>query len=128
MNAADPIDRLLTEQVAYYDARAAEYDEKRRLARGGDELVDRVLAPAGRVLFVDDAYRTADELVEGAASEVVQRTLRDGRQFRAVKVPHTAPSLQAQLAKLGWDIAVQQTAGQFFWGAGTRARGSVRSR
>ncbi len=84
-------------------------------------LVDDCLAPAGRVFFADDAYRTPDELVEGAASSTIRRRLRDGTAYRAVKVPHTPRELQRRLASLGWDVTVHPTEGPFFWGAGGRA-------
>ncbi len=51
-------------------------------------LVDRCLKHDGRVAFVDDAYRTAEELIEGEHSEIIRRHLIDGTPFRAVKVPH----------------------------------------
>jgi demethylmenaquinone methyltransferase/2-methoxy-6-polyprenyl-1,4-benzoquinol methylase len=85
------------------------------------ELVDACLAPNGRVFFVDDAYRTPDELVEGAESSTIRRRLRDGSAHRAVKVPHTPQELQARLTRLGWDITVSSSSGPFFWGAGARA-------
>jgi demethylmenaquinone methyltransferase/2-methoxy-6-polyprenyl-1,4-benzoquinol methylase len=84
-------------------------------------LVDDCLAPDGRVLFVDDAYRTPDELVEGPNSSTIRRRLGDGTAYRAVKVPHTTQGLEERLARLGWDIDVHPTAGPFFWGAGRRA-------
>jgi demethylmenaquinone methyltransferase/2-methoxy-6-polyprenyl-1,4-benzoquinol methylase len=84
-------------------------------------LVNDALATGGRVLFVDDAYRTPDELIEGEASSTIRRRLNDGTAHRAVKVPHTAADLQVRLAGIGWRIAVTQTAGPFFWGAGGRA-------
>ncbi len=85
-------------------------------------MIAAALAPGGRVFFVDDSYRPAEELIEGAASATVQRRLKDGTPFRAVKVPHRAPDLQARLGELGWEIAVTQTAGAFYWGAGVHAR------
>lgn len=84
-------------------------------------LVDDCLTPGGRVLFVDDAFRTPDELIEGEASATIRRRLKDGTAFRAVKVPHVPAELEARLAALGWDIRVTGTAGPFFWGAGGRA-------
>jgi SAM-dependent methyltransferase len=84
-------------------------------------LLDDCLVPGGRVLFVDDAYRPSDELVEGAGSSAVRRRLSDGTAHRAVKVPHTPRALEARLAQLGWDIEVCQAKGQFYWGAGGRA-------
>ena len=93
------------------------------LARFADfwSLVADCLKPQGRVLFIDDAYRTADELIEGRGSEVIERRLRDGTAFRAIKVPHTPEELERRLADLGWRISVTPVAGPFFWGAGGRA-------
>jgi SAM-dependent methyltransferase len=83
-------------------------------------LVDDCLVPGGRVLFVDDAHRSPDELIEGAASSTIQRRLSDGSAHRAVKVPHEPGMLEHRLAQLGWDIEVAAD-GPFFWGAGGRA-------
>ena len=82
-------------------------------------LVEECLVPAGRVFFVDDAYRTPDE---GDEEAVVRRRLDDGSSYRVVKVPHTAPGLERRLRELGWAIAVTQTSGPFYWGAGGRAQ------
>jgi demethylmenaquinone methyltransferase/2-methoxy-6-polyprenyl-1,4-benzoquinol methylase len=79
------------------------------------------LKPGGRVAFVDDAYRTADELIEGDRSSTIRRHLKDGTAFRAVKVPHTAEGLQERLARLGWDFTVTPLRGPFFWGVGRKA-------
>jgi demethylmenaquinone methyltransferase/2-methoxy-6-polyprenyl-1,4-benzoquinol methylase len=87
-------------------------------------LVGRSLKPGGRVAFVDDAYRTADELVEGEDSSVIERHLTDGVAFRAIKVPHTPESLERRLRRIGWDVTVEPLMGPFFWGAGTRAAGA----
>jgi trans-aconitate methyltransferase len=84
--------------------------------------VGRCLRDDGRVFFVDDAYRTPDELIEGEESATVQRKLEDGTAFRAVKVPHTAQELESRLARLGWDVQVHESSGPFYWGAGGRRR------
>ena len=60
------------------------------------DLVARALKPGGRVAFVDDAFRTPDELIEGEESATIQRRLNDGTAFRAVKVPHTADPSSAR--------------------------------
>ena len=84
-------------------------------------LVDDCLARCGRVLFVDDAFRTPDELIEGERSSVIRRRLTNGRTYRAVKVPHAPEELERRLAELGWRIRVQRSAfGPFFWGVGGR--------
>jgi SAM-dependent methyltransferase len=84
-------------------------------------LVDDCLAPGGRVFFADDAYRTPDELVDGAASSTIRRRLSDGTAYRAVKVRHTTRELEARLRRLGWDITVSTAVGPCFWGEGGRA-------
>jgi SAM-dependent methyltransferase len=81
-------------------------------------LVAECLTPGGRVFFVDDAYRTPDELSEGESSSTVRRRLEDGTAFRAVKVPHTPVELERRLTELGWRIEVHQTSGRLFWGSG----------
>jgi SAM-dependent methyltransferase len=85
------------------------------------ELIDAALKPGGRVFFADDAFRTADELIDGEESSTIERRLGDGTRHRIVKVPHAAPDLEERLRQLGWDIAVPQTSGPFYWGAGGRS-------
>ncbi len=86
-------------------------------------LVAECLKPGGRVLFVDDAYRTREEMLEGAESAMIRRRLTDGTPFRAVKVPHTPEELERRLDELGWRIRVTRGSCEpfFFWGAGARA-------
>lgn len=83
-------------------------------------LVADCLRPQGRVFFADDAYRTADELVEGPSSSTVRRQVPDGTAYRLVKVPHQPADLERRLQQLGWNIKVTATAGPFYWGAGRR--------
>lgn len=80
------------------------------------------LKPEGRVFFVDDAYRTADELIEGEESSTIRRRLTNGSAFRIVKVAHRPADLERRLERLGWDIETRAT-GPFYWGAGRRASG-----
>lgn len=84
-------------------------------------LVDDCLEPAGRVFFVDDAFRTPEELIEGEASSTIRRRVSNGMSYRAVKVPYRPANLEEQLASLGWRFSVTQTSGPFFWGAGSRS-------
>jgi SAM-dependent methyltransferase len=81
-------------------------------------VVRDCLKPDGRVFFVDDGYRTDDELIFGESSSTIRRRLEDGTEYRIVKVAHRPGELQQRLARLGWTIEVRQTAGPFFWGAG----------
>ncbi|GAA0898863.1 class I SAM-dependent methyltransferase [Pseudonocardia zijingensis] len=83
-------------------------------------LVADCLEPGGRVFFVDDAYRTPEELIEGEASAAVLRRLTDGTPHRAVKVPHRPDELADRLARIGWRVDVRATTtGPFYWGAGS---------
>jgi SAM-dependent methyltransferase len=84
-------------------------------------LVADCLEPDGRVLFVDDGYRTPDELIDGESSSTIRRRLSDGSAYRAVKVPHQPAELERRLGRLGWRFTVSQTSGPFYWGAGSVA-------
>ena len=86
-------------------------------------LVADCLKPDGRVFFVDDGYRTADELIEGERSSTIQRRLTDGTAYRIVKVPHRPAALERRLERIGWHITVHSTSGPFSWGVGSQAPG-----
>jgi demethylmenaquinone methyltransferase/2-methoxy-6-polyprenyl-1,4-benzoquinol methylase len=82
-------------------------------------LVADCLKPTGRVFFVDDGYRTSDELIDGEQSTTIRRRLADGTRFRAVKVPLRPAELEREVARLGWRITVTSMPGPFFVGAGS---------
>jgi demethylmenaquinone methyltransferase/2-methoxy-6-polyprenyl-1,4-benzoquinol methylase len=84
-------------------------------------LVADCMNPGGRVFFVDDGYRTPDELVEGPSSPAIRRQVNDGTSYRLVKVPHRPADLEEELKRIGWRITVTATAGPFYWGAGSRS-------
>ena len=77
------------------------------------------LRPTGRVFFIDDAYRTPDELIEGESSSTIRRRLNDGTAYRAVKVAYRPGDLEDRLRRLGWRITVTATSGPCYWGQGT---------
>jgi SAM-dependent methyltransferase len=85
------------------------------------------LRPAGRVFFIDDAYRTPDELIEGESSSTIRRRLNDGTAYGAVKVPHRPADLEDRLRRLGWQVTVSATSGPCYWGQGMlgRSRGQA---
>lgn len=95
-------------------------------------LVDACLEPDGRVFFVDDAFRTPEELIEGPSSSTIRRRLLNGAAHRLVKVPYVAAELEQTLVSLGWRVRVTPTSGPFYWGTGSRSAsadaGSRRSR
>jgi hypothetical protein len=59
------------------------------------------LKPTGRAFLVDDAHRTAEELVYRESSLLVRRQLNDGTHYRVVKVPHEPKALERRLQLLG---------------------------
>ena len=81
-------------------------------------MVADCLKPGGRVLFVDDFYRDADELVEGEESATIERKLTDGTTYRIVKTAHRPEKLETRLAEIGWRFEVHSTSGPFVWGSG----------
>jgi SAM-dependent methyltransferase len=83
-------------------------------------LVDDALEPDGTVFFFDDNHRTDAENIEGIASPIVQRELRDGTPFRVIKIPYEPAALESRLRALEWNISVTGTAGPFYWGIGGR--------
>ena len=83
-------------------------------------LVEGLLAPGGRVFFVDEGRHflwRVDWLDEPAG--VVRRPLIDGTVHRAVKVLWSADDLAARLKDLGWDASVTDE-GPFYWGTASR--------
>lgn len=87
-------------------------------------LVADCLQPDGRVFFVDDGYRTNEELIEGEHSPVIQRRLTDGTAYRILKVPYVPADLEQRLDRIGWRVKVHPTSGPFYWGAGSPGRPS----
>ncbi|SDE99972.1 demethylmenaquinone methyltransferase / 2-methoxy-6-polyprenyl-1,4-benzoquinol methylase [Blastococcus aurantiacus] len=85
-------------------------------------LVDASLAPDGRVFFIDDAWRTSDEVRGGQETTTIVRRTADGDEHRLVKAPYTSEALQKRLASLGWLIEVHDVIDGLFWGSGTRMR------
>jgi len=83
------------------------------------DIVAGLLAPGGRVLFVDEGAHflwREDWADEGGA--VVRRRLTDGTEHRAVKVLWRAEDLQDRLTDLGWDASVHAEE-PFYWGRAT---------
>ena len=81
-------------------------------------VLEGLLAPDGRVFFVDEAaHGLWDE--SWIESGVVRRTLRDGTAHRAVKVLWEPTELRNGLTAMGWDASAQQE-GPFYWGTARR--------
>ena len=82
--------------------------------------LEGVLAPGGRIFFVDEAaHGLWDEDWIDEARGLVRRTLTDGRAHRAVKVLWRPAELQARLRSLGWHASVEAE-GPFYLGSAHR--------
>jgi SAM-dependent methyltransferase len=95
-------------------------------------LVDRALAPAGRVWFCDNAhpehvavhgppaYRDRGDRLE-RTGERRQRQLHDGRAFQIVKRYWHPLELAAELGTIGWHATMRNPPWAFIYGTATRA-------
>jgi SAM-dependent methyltransferase len=83
-------------------------------------LVEGLLAPGGRVFFVDEGrhFLWREDWLDEAAG-VVRRPLADGTVHRAVKVLWRADDLASRLGDLGWEASVTDE-GPFYWGTAAR--------
>jgi ubiquinone/menaquinone biosynthesis C-methylase UbiE len=100
------------------------------------ELVDRALAPGGRVFLVDNRFSSErpDEAVTSApgarpgvmsttwlSESISKRTLSDGREYWIVKRDVQPTQLEAELAALGWTAHAGTTGEYFVHATGLRA-------
>lgn len=82
------------------------------------DLVDRAVAPGGRVFLIDNAPPAPDRpQAEGGVSH---RELADGRTFAVVKVHWTPEALRERLSPLGWSADLRVAAGLFLYGSAAR--------
>ena len=72
-------------------------------------------------MLAGDGHRASHELAGRPGSPTIQRQVRDGRRFRAVKVALEPRSPGRSLRELGWVIEVRPLAGPFLPGLGGRA-------
>lgn len=80
-------------------------------------VVEGLLAPGGRVFFVDESdHGIWDEDWIDADAGIVRRPLTDGSVHRAVKVLWRPAQLRDRLA-LGWHLEIEPV-GPFLWGSG----------
>ncbi len=83
-------------------------------------VVEGLLAPAGRVFFVDEAaHGLWDEDWVDREAGIVRRPLANGRLHRAVKVLWAPAELERRLAGLGW-VASVSPEGPFYRGSAHR--------
>ena len=138
-------DHVLRDQLAYYRARAEEYDEWRPDARYDVvffgfwlthvpparfasfwELVRSALAPGGRAIFVDslrtETSAAHDHRLAPLGEVTTLRRLNDGREFRIYKVFYDPEALAGRLGALGWAADVRATENFFLYGSARAAR------
>jgi 2-polyprenyl-3-methyl-5-hydroxy-6-metoxy-1,4-benzoquinol methylase len=73
------------------------------------QLLRRLLADGGRVLFVDEHVDVRDkEIYLSGADEIVERQLQDGSTFRIVKNFVDPARLAHRLRGIGWDCQIRQ--------------------
>ncbi len=73
------------------------------------QLLQRLLANGGPVLFIDEHVDVRDkEAYVPGQDEIVERQLRDGRQFRIVKNFVDPERLEHQLREMGWDCEIRR--------------------
>ena len=73
------------------------------------QLLGRLLAGNGRVLFVDEHVdERGKEAYFAGWDEVVERRLRDGSRFRVIKNFVDPEELELRLRRLGWDCTIRR--------------------
>lgn len=84
------------------------------------EKVERALAPAGRVFFLDssrhDLASAVDHKLPDRDEQTMLRRLADGREFQIVKRFYEPAELQRRLAQIGWTGTVDVTSEFFVYG------------
>jgi SAM-dependent methyltransferase len=83
-------------------------------------LLEGLLAPGGRIFFVDEGrhFMWREDWVDEEAG-VVRRPLLDGTVHHAVKVLWSPEELEKRLRGMGWDASVRAE-GPFYWGTASR--------
>jgi demethylmenaquinone methyltransferase/2-methoxy-6-polyprenyl-1,4-benzoquinol methylase len=88
------------------------------------ELVGDCLEPDGRVFLIDELPAVAEheQPIAAAVAPTVERPLRDGSRYRAVKVFYEPGDLRARLATLGWTSSIRRVGWRFFYAIAERNR------
>jgi hypothetical protein len=80
------------------------------------------LSERGRVFVVDELPTVAaiERAVEGAPAPTVERRLKTGTRFRAIKVLDDPDVLANRLSALGWQVEVHRVSWRLFYAVATR--------
>jgi SAM-dependent methyltransferase len=86
-------------------------------------VVRAALNQGGHVCFLDTNDREAEteEVLTGQPAPAVRRRLRDGSDYRVVKLFYSPRDLTARLAELGWSADIRQVGSEFLEGVATLA-------
>lgn len=81
------------------------------------QLLGRLLADGGRVLFIDEHVdERGKEAYVAGRDDVVERRLNDGSAFRVVKNFVDPRELELRLRQLGWDCQVRRDGSDWVYG------------
>ena len=87
------------------------------------QLLGRLLAGNGRVLFIDEHVdERGKEAYVAGRDEVVERRLADGSTFRVIKNFVDPQELELRLRRLGWDCAIRRDGSDWVYGEARPAR------
>jgi len=87
------------------------------------QLLRELLAPGGRVLFVDEHVdERGKEAYVAGQDEIVERRLNDGSAFRVVKNFVDPQEMEVRLRRLGWDCEIRRDDGRWVCGDARIAR------
>ncbi len=87
-----------------------------------------MLADRGRVLFIDEhTDERGKESYLSSDGETIERTLRDGSQFRIVKNFVDPDQITARLGRLGWQCCIRRDGQDWVRGEARRCRRRVKT-
>ena len=92
--------------------------------------VRAALRPAGRACFIDtsDREQEIEEVLPEQVAPAARRVLRDGSEYRVVKLFWRPEELTAGLAALGWSADIRRAGGRFLTGTATPPPARLRPR
>ena len=84
--------------------------------------VRAALRPGGRACFIDtsDREHEIEHVLPEQPAPAARRVLRDGSEYRVVKLFWRPEELAARLAGLGWSADIRRTGNRFLAGTATR--------
>ena len=87
------------------------------------QLLERLIIPNGRVLFIDEHVdEHGKETYLAGRDEVIERRLNDGSTFRVIKNFVDPAELELRLRRLGWDCAIRRDGSDWVCGEARLAR------